>query len=422
MKSALAWMGPGVFLLLMAAQSAWAQPVNDNFPGTTLSGASLTTTGTNVGATAQLGEPNPVGASGSRSVWWSWTAPASGTVTITTGGSTFDTTLGVYTGALVNSLTPIVENDDGPVDLTSRVQFSGASGTVYRIQVNGFLGDTGSIMLNISGPAVPGSTAWLTSPPSPVVPGALFTVSWSVSGGSASHTNVHWGTSIPPMMFTSTIQSGGPGNFSDTLTAPASPGTWYYQVHAVIGGIDDFSTVAAVTVLAGTPPPSNDDFPGLVLSGLGISTGGTNVGSTAEPGEPNPTGLSGGTSVWWSWTAPSTGLVTINTGGSDFDTTLGVYTGSAVNSLVLVAENDDVAFSFASEVTFMAVAGTDYAIQVNGFLGEFGNITLSIGPTPVGGSGGGSHRSRCGSFGIDLMIPVAFLWLVRRARRWSRAC
>jgi len=43
---------------------------------------------------------------------WSWTATASGTATISTAGSQFDTTLGVYVGTAVNALTAVASNDD----------------------------------------------------------------------------------------------------------------------------------------------------------------------------------------------------------------------------------------------------------------------------------------------------------------------
>ena len=51
------------------------------------------------------------------SVWWQWTPAATGTATFSTedNGSnitTFDTTLTVYTGNTLNSLTPIAFDDD----------------------------------------------------------------------------------------------------------------------------------------------------------------------------------------------------------------------------------------------------------------------------------------------------------------------
>ena len=95
----------------------------------------------------------------------------------------------------------------------------------------------------------------------------------------------------------------------------------------------------------------------------------------------SPAGVSGGKSVWWSWTASSSGGVTLSTAGSNFDTTLGVYTGSSLASLRLVAENDDENYNngvYSSRVTFNAVAGTTYRILVDGYNGDSGNISLNL--------------------------------------------
>ena len=62
---------------------------------TVLSGTLVTDTGNNAGATAEQGEPAGAGTSGVvNSVWWQWTAPASGRVEVNTFGSDFDTLLG----------------------------------------------------------------------------------------------------------------------------------------------------------------------------------------------------------------------------------------------------------------------------------------------------------------------------------------
>jgi hypothetical protein len=130
-------------------------PANDNFSAAVaLSGASGTVTGTNVGATGEVGEPNHAQATGSgrRSVWYDWTAPANGQINFNTSGSSYDTVLGIYTGAAVSALTEIASNDDvdPTVILHSSVSFNAVAGTTYRIAVDGFQGDTGGITLNWS--------------------------------------------------------------------------------------------------------------------------------------------------------------------------------------------------------------------------------------------------------------------------------
>ena len=120
-------------------------PPNDNFSDATrISGPSGRTTGSNRNATVETGEP---GETRNRSVWWRWQAPSSGTATIDTVGSSFDTILGVYTGTQVDALITIAENDDA-VGLQSRVTLDVTARTVYRLWVAGYASTQGNIVLN----------------------------------------------------------------------------------------------------------------------------------------------------------------------------------------------------------------------------------------------------------------------------------
>jgi len=130
-------------------------------------------------------------------------------------------------------------------------------------------------------------------------------------------------------------------------------------------------------------PPANDNFVSAqIVTGCSGSVTGTNVGATHESGEPNhlPDGSGGTHSVWYQWQAPVSAGVTIDTSGSNYDTALAVYTGTAVNNLVAIAKNDDVnpGIIQTSIVTFNAVAGTVYKIAVDGFDGGDGGDSGSI--------------------------------------------
>src|SRR5256884_62594 len=131
--------------------------------------------------------------------------------------------------------------------------------------------------------------------------------------------------------------------------------------------------------LPGRAQPSNDAFANAQpLSGSAGSVTGSNAGATKESGEPNHAGDPGGHSVWYRWTAPSSGSVTIDTLGSDFDTLLGVYTGNSVSSLTTIASNDDISSTTKqSRVSFTPMAGATYQIAVDGWNGDAGNITLN---------------------------------------------
>lgn len=125
--------------------------------------------------------------------------------------------------------------------------------------------------------------------------------------------------------------------------------------------------------------PANDAFVSRVaLAGASGSVIGYNVLATKESSEPNHANNLGGVSVWWKWTAPANGQFALNTHGSSFDTLLGVYTGSAVNALGVIAANDnDGTIGNVSSVVFQAHAGIEYEIAVDGFNGTAGDIALN---------------------------------------------
>src|SRR5215208_2106221 len=140
-------------------ESGVTTPPNDAFASSqTLTGANATATGTNVNATKEAGEPNHASNAGGKSVWYKWTPQASGTTTINTAGSNFDTLLAVYTGGAVNSLSQVEKNDDennaGGV-ITSKLSFAATAGTTYRIAVDGYNlngagAEAGNITLNLA--------------------------------------------------------------------------------------------------------------------------------------------------------------------------------------------------------------------------------------------------------------------------------
>ena len=120
--------GIGVLLLLAAAlvvpPGALAEaPSNDAFAAAEeLTGRSAVASGVNKDATKETGEPDHAGKQGGASVWYRWSAPAEGRVTLSTCESGFDTLLAVYTGGAVNALAPVVANDDA-CGLQSSVSF-----------------------------------------------------------------------------------------------------------------------------------------------------------------------------------------------------------------------------------------------------------------------------------------------------------
>ena len=86
-----------------------------------------------------------------------------------------------------------------------------------------------------------------------------------------------------------------------------------------------------------------------VLSGdSGATVPFDNAGVTSDTGAPSTAGFPPNAPLWYQWTAPVDGEVTLDTIGSvddilllPVDTVLGVYTGTDVTKLNQVAANDD---------------------------------------------------------------------------------
>jgi redox-sensitive bicupin YhaK (pirin superfamily) len=137
--------------------------------------------------------------------------------------------------------------------------------------------------------------------------------------------------------------------------------------------------------------PANDMFANAsTISTTGGDAGsvtGTTAQATREAGEPTPLSVSvwgsTGKSIWYSWTAPVTGPVTLTTQGSSYDTMLALYSGSSLTGLTSLGANDDVAAGTVwSSVTANVTAGTTYRIVVDGWNNRSGSVKLNWSVTP----------------------------------------
>ena len=214
---------------------------------------------------------------------------------------------------------------------------------------------------------------------------------------------------------------GPSGPAGGAITAPdgsytisgLAPGTYRAAFLDPVGGRalefwnnhPDVSTSDLVTVAAPNPTtidaalrfptPANDSFANAqTVTGVTGTTTGINTGASKETGEPNHGGNTGGRSIWYGWTAPSTGTATFQTCGSDYDTTLAAYTGAVVNSLTSLASNDDHC-GLQSRIEFPVTSGTTYRIAVDGYSdgysADYGDVALSwsiTAPPPLQATGG----------------------------------
>ncbi len=273
--------------------------LNDDFADAlALSGLTVSTSGTTIGADRETGEPDHSGGAdstqGNSSVWHTWTAPLTTGMDVSTAGSAFDTVLSVYTGTALDALTLVTANDDEnfPSTTTSKTSFQATEGTMYTIAIDGFR---------------------------------------------------------------------------------TSSGTYDLALSALAASADSFANAKAIS------------------GASGVSTA-HNVGASAETGEGAHAGQAASKSVWFNWTAPSSGGFTFSTDGSAFDTIVAVYTGNSIGARTLVGSNDNhgaAALSkpkvvdSSSEISFTAVGGQSYKIAVDGnvpnggTVGESGFIRLS---------------------------------------------
>jgi hypothetical protein len=106
---------------------------------------------------------------------------------------------------------------------------------------------------------------------------------------------------------------------------------------------------------------SNDNFADRVmLTGTNLIIEANNSGATTEPGEPFPGGFVGGSSLWWSWTAPQNGTLFVTRTNSMG--ILAVFRGEKLTELELLypegQKNDPV-------VPVVVQAGVSYQIALH---------------------------------------------------------
>lgn len=362
---------------------------NDAFANrATLAGSSGSVSASNTGATKESGEPNHAGNVGGKSLWWSWTAPQAGTLSVDTVGSSFDTLLGVYTGGSVSALTARGSDDDSGGNLTSRTTLQVDAGTVYAVAVDGYNGASGTVTLGYSFVATPQPPS---PPPSISASDGTFSdrirVTWSAGAGATSydlrrHTSSTFASSTA---ITTTDQL----TFDDTTAIAGT--TYYYWV--VAKNSSGSSSPAGPDAGSRSAPLFNDNFANrTLLTGNSTSVTASNASATKEGAEPNHGGNAGGRSLWWRWAAPSAGTLTVDTIGSGFDTLLGVYTGSSVSALTVRGSDDDSGGNLTSRVTLLVTGGTEYQIAADGYGGASGSIRLQLSfqpsatlPSPPGG-------------------------------------
>jgi Divergent InlB B-repeat domain len=424
--------GDGSFELKLAGA-----PANDEFAAATTVPAEPTQPipGTTRLATEQPGEPDHAGDADGHSVWFNWTPAHSEPVIVSTCGpfSDLDAVLAVYTGSAVGALTEVASDDDGldPGEFPecrgtdSEVRLAAIAGTTYRIAIDGTSGTVGRFSLRIHGHPANDSfaTPQVLGPSRNAGTGLTNNKLATKEPGEPDHAGVPGGSSVwfswtPTEAGRITVSAcpifEGPleavvavytGTAVNALAEVASSAGEPHLTCTDRGGEASFVAEAGTTYriavdgkngsegqfqLSLEGPTTNDAFAHAqpLAPEPSISNTGNTRRASKEPGEPDHAGDSTGHSVWFSWTAPSSGPIVLTAcpyGEFDGDPVLAVYTGSAVDALTPVA-SDDGGGSYcnpgASQVEIDATAGTEYKIAVDATGGAGGIFSLGIEGTP----------------------------------------
>ena len=242
------------------------------------------------------------------------------------------------------------------------------------------------------------------------VPGVYNDVAITVGSASATNTDA-----TDALWYVYTAQSDGSININSCISDPSGIDTrlWVYtdgcEVLTAVANDDDGcdapngfgSVVTDVAVVGGqeyliewddrwgadqfdweltfTPAPGDSCDTALSIECGATATGDTsNFTNAGAPEEACGTTLNTAPGAWYTLTIPADGdyNVTVDTFGSEFDTKLGVFSGSC-DDLVCVDGNDDTG-GLQSEVSFVGTASETYILYVTGFGANAGIYSLNV--------------------------------------------
>jgi hypothetical protein len=367
----------------------------------------ITVFGSNVGATSEPGEPNPDGKPGGKSIWYTWQASFTGVISLTTLGSSFDTLLAVYTGTNVAELTTVAADDDSGGYFTSLVTFNCEKGTNYQIDVDGFQGASGSVVLGLPpgtgyrvlNPTSGSSIPVITQPPTNQVVSSGSNMTLSVTATSPSPLTYQWFFQSAPitgatnsLLVITNFQANSVGNYyvlaaNNVGAAQSEPVSVQIANQGGPGVQIKFGDAVDLAAGGNMPEVARPLDEGGDTRGFSVARTFTTVGGTREPGEPDPCGQAGGSSVWYIYRTPVAGTFHVDTIGSTFSTILAVFT-STVTAEPTFSTLVDQGCGFVTNyfeqgqpaINLPNIAeNTELFIMVDGYGGAAGTAQLNIG-------------------------------------------
>jgi hypothetical protein len=134
--------------------------------------------------------------------------------------------------------------------------------------------------------------------------------------------------------------------------------------------------LAAVPASAQAAPPPNDAFATAQPLTLDVPVQGAVADATVEANEPAHAGDRRSKSVWYSYTSPTDGAVTLDACDANFDDVIATYTGTALNALTAGPSVDDACNDLGAKVSLQVRAGVTVWIAVAGVEGGSGTFTV----------------------------------------------
>jgi Trypsin-like peptidase domain len=347
-----------------------------------------------------------------RGLWYTFTATATGTATVDTCGSDFDTKIVVFTNAC-GSLGSVGCNDDS-CGLQSKVSFPCIAGTNYLICAGGYGGHAGNLQIRAYSACGGGAPVNDTCAGASYLPDSQFYSTFN-TGCAMDDTNLPctgtmyrgiWFTYTPLVSGNATVDTcgsdfdtkiaiytgtcgalvavgcnddtsacGGVPTLQSSYTFPCTVGTTYYICAGGYGGHSGNLQLRAYSVCTGTP--ANDQCAGAITL-LESHYSSQNTGCATDDGTLPYLGVNYH-GVWFTCGFSNSGWAVVDTCPSDFDTKIEVFNG-VCGALTSLGCNDDSPcgspWSLQSSVGFSCTAGTTYYICAGGYGGAFGNLQI----------------------------------------------
>jgi sugar lactone lactonase YvrE len=367
--------------------------------------AASTVRASNADATSQFSERPILGGASRRSLWWTWTAPASGIYRVNTFSSEVDTLLAVYADSpVINSAALVAANDDAPLNSpASEVKFRAGRGRTYRFAVASKSGATGTVALSVEFESAAEDAAsndafdlrtvmsgdrWQTDASNLFATseldeplhatgrsGASLWWEWTAPAGglvelstvgSDIDTVLAVYTRATPLAL-ATLRTAGRndddprgGTLSSRVLFMAAPGVTYYIAVAGFEGQTGPLRLALNLGAQQAETPVNDNYADAIL--IGGESGfidGHNYGATSQAYEFGA-GPQGAMTVWYRWRCPRDSYAYFKpVAGNTNPVGTAVFTGGTFFDAdrVPTVQND-------GAVRFRATAGTVYSIEL----------------------------------------------------------